>query len=129
MLQLHLHPLTEKGITNKQWYARRPVGFHTIEKFMKEIKQQIGTSGKFTPHSLRATTATRLYEHGVDEQLIQEHTGHTRNAVRSYKRNFSSMKEVVSNLIRPSFKPEDTKWVPKLSATDKNFYLSISFIM
>lgn len=29
-----------------------------------------------TVHSLRATTATRLYQAGVDKQLIVERTGH-----------------------------------------------------
>ncbi len=37
--------------------------------------------------SLRATCATRLYEHGVDEQLIMERTGHrSEKGVRVYKR-------------------------------------------
>jgi integrase len=42
--------------------------------------------GRYTNHSLRATTATRLYQAGVEEQLIMERTGH-----RSLDGKFSKM--------------------------------------
>jgi len=47
---------------------------------------EIGVIGMFTLHSLRATCATRMYIHGLDEQRIKEITEHTSIAVRSYKR-------------------------------------------
>ncbi|XP_062573148.1 zinc finger MYM-type protein 2-like [Saccostrea cucullata] len=45
-----------------------------------------GFTGHYTNHSLRATAATRLYDAGIDEQLITEKTGHRSTSVRSYKR-------------------------------------------
>lgn len=45
-----------------------------------------GISGFRTNHSLRATSATRLYAAGVEEQLIMERTGHRSvEGVRSFK--------------------------------------------
>lgn len=42
--------------------------------------------GHYTNHSLRALAVTRLYDAGIDEQLITEKTGHRSTSVRSYKR-------------------------------------------
>jgi hypothetical protein len=56
-------------------------------------------SGFFSNHSLRATAATRLFSANVDEQLIKLKTGHTSDAVRSYKRvseqQLSSMTDII----------------------------------
>ena len=52
-----------------------------------------------TNHSLRATAATRLYSRGVDEQTIQEVTGHKSLAVRKYKRTPTTLKRRVSDLL------------------------------
>ena len=52
-----------------------------------------------TNHSLRATTATRLYQSGVDEQLV-ERTGHrSLDGVRSYKRTSASQREALSDIL------------------------------
>ena len=63
-----------------------------------------GIHGYKTNHSLRATAATRLYQAGVDEQLIMEVTGHqSLDGVRSYKRTSQEQREELSdimNLIR-----------------------------
>lgn len=104
--------------TETQWYARRAVGIHSIEKFLSSMTSKLGTQGRFTPHSLRATTATRLYESGFDEQMIQEQTGHTSTAVRSYKRTSSVMKQEVSKTLQaPSVKPIPD-WVPTIAKAD-----------
>ena len=41
---------------------------------MKRLCEQGGLSGYRTNHSLRATAAARMYDEGVDEQLICEKT-------------------------------------------------------
>ena len=54
---------------------------------MKRLCDSVGIEGFITNHSLRATAATRLYESGVNEQLIMERTGHrSLEGIRSYKR-------------------------------------------
>lgn len=46
-----------------------------------------GITGYRTNSSFRASAATRLYQAGVDEQLVMERTGHrSLEGVRSYKR-------------------------------------------
>ena len=47
----------------------------TVAKMCKNA----GIGGFKNNHSLRVTTATRLFQAGVDEQLIMEQTGHHRN--------------------------------------------------
>ncbi len=62
--------------------------------------QKAGISGYKTNHSLRATTATRLYLNGVDEQLVMERTGHRSiEGIRSYKRTSSDQQENISDLL------------------------------
>ncbi|CAC5388535.1 unnamed protein product [Mytilus coruscus] len=55
------------------------------------ICQEAGIGGFRTNHSLRASAATRMYDAGVDEQLICEVTGHRSNAV--YKEQMKTEKE------------------------------------
>ncbi|XP_046554044.1 uncharacterized protein LOC124263442 [Haliotis rubra] len=59
-----------------------------------------GFKGFFTNHSLRATTATRLYESGIDEQLIAERTGHRSSAIREYKRTSDQLLKVVDDVVQ-----------------------------
>ena len=61
--------------------------------------ESAGFDGHFTNHSLRATTATRLFEAKVDEQLIMQRTGHTSTAVRSYKRVGEKLRAVTSDVL------------------------------
>ena len=46
-----------------------------------------------------ASTATHLYEKGVDEQLICEKTGHRSVAVRGYKCTSSNQLKDLSNVL------------------------------
>ena len=71
--------------------------------------------GNFTCHSLRATLASRMYEQGLDEQLIQEQTGHTSSAVRNYKRTFDTLKRKVSSAVQ-----SDVSKVVKGAVSDKS---------
>jgi hypothetical protein len=57
-------------------------------------------TGFYSNHSLRATCATRLFEQGVDEQLIAQKTGHRSNAIRGYKRPSANQEKEVSEIIQ-----------------------------
>ena len=63
------------------WFAAQPVGRHELSGVVKRFCERAGFHGFYTNHSLRATTATRLYESGLDEQLIAERTGHRSTAI------------------------------------------------
>ena len=81
------------------WYTNRPVGKNTIAEYMKKIMEAGGIEGFYRNHSLRKTTATRLFEKGLDPQLIQEQTGHKSNAIMLYKQSSLNMKKKVSDML------------------------------
>jgi site-specific recombinase XerD len=49
------------------WYDNRAVGYNTFSNTVKQLCESAGLSSQYTNHSLRTTTATRLFEAGVDE--------------------------------------------------------------
>ncbi|CAC5418560.1 unnamed protein product [Mytilus coruscus] len=87
---LYLRPL--KIPNGNIWYADQPIGRHSLANIVASICQEAGIGGYRTNHSLRASAATRMYDAGVDEQLICEVTGHRSNAVRNYKRTNENRK-------------------------------------
>ena len=78
-------------ISNHCHQQQTVVGFpgnhNLLSNMIHKICLRAGISGYKTNHSLRATTASRLYHEGVDEQLIMERTGHCSiDGIISYKR-------------------------------------------
>ena len=65
-----------KNPTADTWFTAKPIGHNTLEQTVARLCSAAGIQGFRTNHSLRATAATRLYQAGVDEQLIMETTGH-----------------------------------------------------
>lgn len=63
-----------------------------------------GLEGKYTNHLLRATCATRMFEAGVDEQLIKIFTGHKSDTVRDYKRVSESLLRKASSTVSSATK-------------------------
>ena len=59
-----------------------------------------GFQGYYTNHSVRATTATCLFQEKVPEQLIMEQTGHRSSAINSYKKASDEQKRHVSDVIQ-----------------------------
>lgn len=54
------------------WYSKTPLGHNTLSQTVRRLCQAAG----ITNHSLRVTSATRLFQSGMDEQLITSRTGH-----------------------------------------------------
>ncbi len=77
-----------------------PIGVNKLCRFVKEITSQAGLDGFFTNHSLRSTAAMRLYQGGVEEQVITEITGHHLLAVQGYKRTHESQKCRASQILQ-----------------------------
>ena len=83
------------------WFSKQPIGHNKLNKMMSSICSLGGIKGFKTNHSLRATSATRLYQQGVDEQLIMERTGHRSiEGVRSYKHTNDDQERSVSNILQ-----------------------------
>ena len=69
------------------WYTPTPVDHNALAKTVYCLCIAAGISGYKTNYSLRVTAATRLFNSGVEEQLIMSRTGHRSiEGVRTYKR-------------------------------------------
>ncbi len=75
------------------WYSNAQLGVNSLQKIMKSLCNKAGLSGKkFCNHSLHASCATRMYQAGVDEQVIQQFTRHVSEVVRKYKKTEALLK-------------------------------------
>lgn len=100
------------------WYSKQVVGQHLLQTMVSKMCVEAGITGYRTNHSLRATAASRLYQRGVDEQLIQEVTGHRSSAVRSYKRTSQAQKRTISDVLHGKNVETPTKTVSESSVCD-----------
>ena len=78
----YLKPL--KKTTGTIWYTREPLGHNSLNQAVASMCKAAEIPGFRTNHSLRATSATRLYAAGTDEQLIMEQTGHRCSFLQAY---------------------------------------------
>lgn len=104
---LYLTPLKiRKGTV---WYSNVPIGHNTLSKTVHRLCKSANIKGFKTNHSLWVTTATRLFQSGIDEQLIMDRTGHrSLDGIRAYKRvSEDQEKEVSSILNKESVKEND----------------------
>ena len=95
--RLYLQP--RKKYTVHSWFIDAPVCENKLRSFVKTLCTKAGIPGFYTNHSLRSSSATRLYQGGVEEQVIQEITGHRSLAVRSYKHTSDEQREHASQTI------------------------------
>ena len=95
---LYLTPL--KKPKDAVWYTKTPIGHNTLAKTVARVCQAGGVPGFKTNHSLRVTTATCLFQRGVDEQLIMACTGYRSiEGVRTYKRISEQQVKDVSTVL------------------------------
>ena len=71
---LYLQP--KKKFTPDIWFQDRPAGQNRLRDVVKDMCKKVGLPGFYSIHSLQGTAATRMYRCNIDEQLIQEITGH-----------------------------------------------------
>lgn len=81
------------------WFYAQAIGRYKLSCVVSDLCKEAGFQGKFTNHSLRASCASRLYHHNVDEQLICEKTGHRSDSVRSYKRTSDGQLKQISDIL------------------------------
>ena len=113
----YLNPL--KRPKGEIWYSKVPVGHNTLSQTVSRLCRQAGISGFKTNHSLRVTTATRLFQSGADEQLIMSHTGHRSvDGVRAYERESEDQKRSVSNVLNEASNGQPVPYQP-LDVTKK----------
>ena len=100
----YLQPLQKP--TDDCRFSVRALGHYSLGSTVARLCKKAGIPGFKTNHSLRATAATRLYQAGLDEQLVMERTGHrSSEGVRSYKRTSEQQAEDdVSDVLHRSMK-------------------------
>lgn len=92
------------------WYTAQAVGHNTLASTVSRLCKDAGIEGFFTNHSLRTSAATRLFDAGVDEQVIMLRTGHrSTGGVRSYKRATESLKKQTSQVLDDASNVKKTK--------------------
>ncbi len=98
------------------WYSAVPLGMLTLQQKVKKLCANAGVVGHKTNHSLRASSATAMYNAGIPEKLIQERTGHrSLDALRTYERsNDQQQKEAVSSILSV---PQEQKYHRKARKT------------
>ena len=80
------------------WYTSRPLGHNTLTKTICRLCRAAAICEFKTNHSLRASAATTLYQHGVDEQLLMERTRHrSLEGVSSCIRTSNEQRETLSD--------------------------------
>ena len=111
----YLQPL--RNPSRETWYSGRPLGHCKLDGTVARMCKNAGIEGFKTNHSLRVTTATRLFHAGIDEQLIMERTGHhSTDGIRACKRTSTEQQENLSDILLCSKKPKNGS-CPSLSTS------------
>ena len=82
------------------------LGHNSIKNVVKTLTE--GLPGRFTNQSLRRTGATRLFQAGVEEDLIYRKTGHRTIAFRAYKKRSAIQEEQLSAALYGEQEAEET---------------------
>ena len=108
--------------TKSLGFAKSPVGVNTLSKILPDMCKSVGITVK-TAHSLRVTCASALFQHGVDEKIIRERTGHRSNALFKYEKASKEQISNVSRILGPSTsleKVDDTVEVVSSTSITEN---------
>jgi len=80
------------------------VSKRSIERAVRQAREQLGFGDEFTPHVLRHSFATRLLEQGVPSETIQMLLGHTSaRSTRVYLHLTLPLQEDIRNKLDMSF--------------------------
>ncbi len=118
---LYKYSLGKNRLSPGTWYSDKPMGVNALKVVVKTIAKEAGLEGKFSNHRTGASTATRLFQSGVDEQIIKEVTGHKSDTVRMYKHsNTQLLREASTKVI--SNEPVKQEPAPNMFEWDDKNY-------
>ena len=105
----YLRPVAHKQAGDSSpWYTSVAIGKNPLSKMLKNMCEEAGIPGNKTNHSLRAYAASKLFNAGVPEKVIQDRTGHrSLDGPRKYERISEQQKEAACKVL--SLRPETTK--------------------
>ncbi len=90
---LYKYELPPGRVTAHTWYQDCPLSINAVAKVVNTLMMRAGIPGRFTNHSLHVTAATRMFNAGIEEQVVKECTGHKSNAVYAYKHTSDTVLE------------------------------------
>ena len=81
------------GHENALFYStqRRRIGVQAVENMVKKYAKAVTTTKKITPHKLRSTYGTTLYQETGDIYLVAEVLGH--KDVNTTRKHYAAMDE------------------------------------
>ena len=86
----------------KPKFCQQIVGKNMLRGLVQKFCSEAGFKGFYTGHSGKVTCATELFGNMVDEQLIQQYTGHcSTESVRQYKRASDDHFKLVTRILQP----------------------------
>ena len=101
-----------------QWYKAQAIGKNALSKVVEKLLKSANLDGYFMNHSLHRTSATRLFQAGVEKKIVREVTGHVSDVLDKYQVTSNEQKEHVSKILNlhttPKKKEKVEKVVPKL---------------
>ena len=96
----YMQPKQRVPASGQPWYKSTPVGVNPLKNMMTKISELGGLPLKYTNHSLRATSASRMFTSGVPEKIVAEVTGHKSvKALRQYERTTEEQYQYVGHSI------------------------------
>ena len=101
-----------------QWYGDQPVGKNTLTKVVGNLLKSAQLDGYFTNHSLQRTSATRLFQAGVDTKIVREITGHVSDAINKYQVTSHDQKKEVSDILKG---PTTLKFIDNSKECDESY--------
>ena len=76
------------------------MGVNPLKTMMAKVSELAGLPVKYNNHSLRATSASRMFQTGVPEKIVAEVTGHkSMKALRQYERTTEQQFQSVGSSI------------------------------
>ena len=97
--QFYPKPLSPQTFVH-EWFSTDPCPRNFLESLLKNAVLEAGVQKSLTNHSLRAAGATAMFQAGIPEKLIAEHTGHrSQKSLRLYEcqTNFNDHEVSVSS--------------------------------
>ena len=107
--------------TPTRWYGEQIVGANSIRSTVKELLKDAKVDCYMTNHSLRRSSATRLFQNGVDRKLVKEFTGHVSDAVDTYQETSDTQRAQLSKVIQG----QNVKDAPKI-VNEANLQVSVT---
>ena len=108
-------------------FENSPVGINTLNSILPNLCKAAGIKRK-TPHCLRVTCVSKLFNSGVEEKLSRERTGNRSNALFAYEKTSEKKVSHVSALLGAETKTENKEEKLKCNRYEEKSSEGFSFL-